>query len=105
MPCSDHEAPSTYEMEGAISQLKDSNQWYEAALCALITQVQTSCDLNDSAVSSLLRKAEDRGGIDSLVTWWDKHRQDDIDRMEEKLNAFSTDEKKLIKTILNSQEL
>ncbi len=100
MPCSDH-GYGDAENARQLGNYKINCAWLEGALCTLINHMDENLKWD---VTRELTLVGESGKID-LITWWENHKQSDIDRMEEKLETFSADELKIMKTILNSQEL
>lgn len=89
MPCnSEMRGPSgeysSRDMElknDKIRNLEKNNQWFGAALCALINHLDSHLELD---VEAQLMIAGESGEVD-LKGFWNKHKHDDRVRLEEQL--------------------
>lgn len=108
MPCTE---PSRSELESygrmessklktTINDLTKKKKWLEGALCALISHL-TKLNFD---VDIILIQAGQAGDVD-LPGFWSKHKRDDRDSMNKRLESFSEDELRLIRTILNEGDL
>lgn len=77
-----------------MNELIAENKTLKAQLCAVLTELQ-----DQGLFTQIVPKATVRGQID-IMSFWQKHRQEDIDRMNKKLESFSAHEKEIIKEIL-----
>ena len=85
--------PQPYEY--AIERLKDRQTWLEAAICALITELDTR-----NISSEVILEASKNGKID-IGKFWSEHKKDDSTRLIKDLEKYSQHELDIIKAILN----
>ena len=83
--------------EHQVNFLKDSVKHFEAALCALITELE-----KEGIAERLISQASKSGMID-LKGFWDKHKKKDENRLLKELDKFSEHEKEILKKLLNSK--
>ncbi len=78
-----------------IAELNETVNNYEAALCAIITELEKK-----GIASEIMNNSSINGFID-IISFWSKHILSDESRINEKLKQFSNHEKSMIKDILN----
>lgn len=82
-----------------IIELSKTNKNYEAALCAIMTELEKK-----GIASEIINKSSINGFID-IISFWEKHVKSDEARINEKLKQFSEHEKTMIKGILNKSNI
>lgn len=78
-----------------IKNLEDHVTWLEAGLCALISEL-----VDRKLAEEIIPEASRKGLID-LVSFWQKHNDNDRTRLAAMLHRFSVQEQQMIKEILN----
>ncbi len=78
-----------------LSMLKKENNFLEAALCAVFTELEKR-----GIDEEIMDHASLYGKVD-LFDFWDKHKSKDEERLLEELNKFSEHEKEILKKLLN----
>lgn len=81
-----------------LSMLKKENNFLEAALCAILTELE-----NRKAYKPIVNAASKNGMID-INSFWEKHKNNDEKRLLEQLNKFSEHEKQILKKLLNDAD-
>lgn len=88
-------APLTYK----INNLKDNVARLEAGLCAIITELEKRGIANE-----VISQASKSGLID-LMSFWEKHSNEDRVRLAKKFHAFSEHEQQIIRKMMSNGEL
>lgn len=78
-----------------LSILKKENNFLEAALCAILTELE-----NRKAYKPVVNAASKNGMID-IDSFWEKHKNKDEQRLQTELNKFSEHEKEILKRLLS----
>jgi hypothetical protein len=78
-----------------LSMLKKENNFLEAALCAILTELE-----NRKAYNPVINAASKNGMID-IDSFWEKHKNKDEQRLSNELSKFSEHEKEILKRLLN----
>ena len=103
MPCYDglvNNGLSGYEreeFERKIREAEEAGRIHEAAFCALANAVERSTSSN--LFQSMLIQGSKSSGMD-LLSYWEKHREGDAERMGKVLAKFSENEKLVIAKLL-----
>lgn len=87
--------PEPFKAE--IDQLQNRNNWLEAGLCAIITELEKKGIANE-----VISQASKSGLID-LVEFWNSHKQEDVTRLAKELHRFSEHEQEILKNLLNNK--
>jgi tellurite resistance-related uncharacterized protein len=77
-----------------LAVLKRENNYLEAALCAILTELE-----NKKLLQSIADAASKNGMID-IYRFWDEHKSKDEERLKAELDKFSEHEKEIIKKLL-----
>ena len=77
-----------------LAVLKRENNYLEAALCAILTELE-----NRKLLQSIGDAASKNGMID-IYRFWDEHQSKDEERLKTELDKFSEHEKKILKKLL-----
>ena len=77
-----------------LALLKQENNLLEAALCAVLTELE-----NRKVYESVINAASINGMID-IDSFWAKHKSKDEERLKIELNKFSEHEKEILKKLL-----
>ena len=77
-----------------LAVLKKENNYLEAALCAILTELE-----NRKAYKPVVNAASKNGMID-IDSFWAKHQSKDEERLKAELDKFSEHEKEIIKKLL-----
>ena len=72
----------------------------EAMLCALLGVIEEI--ENGTSIEGIVSRAEERGDCPSIQDWWDEYKEQDIERITEKMQTlisinFSAQEKEVLK--------
>ena len=100
MPCYEprREEPRVEYRNGENPQpYKDKISYLEGALCAIITELEER-----GIAGEIIPKAIRRGLID-IMKLWEKHTEEDVARISQKLHRFSEHEQEVMKKILNKE--
>lgn len=97
MPCYSGEEKNEVIVKVDNPVLKKENQMLEAALCALITELEKKGIANE-----IISQASKSGLID-IMTFWEKHKKEDEVRLARELHKFSEHEQEVLKRLLNKQ--
>ena len=89
--------PEPYESK--IRSLTNKLNWFEASLCALITELE-----NRGIADEIISQASKSGLID-LMDFWDKHSKQDETKLSKELHKFSEHEQAILKRLLNARNL
>lgn len=77
------------------SRLLQKNQYLEASLCAIITELEKRGIANE-----IISQASTNGLID-LMSFWKTHSKQDETRLAIELDKFSEHEQQILKRLLN----
>jgi hypothetical protein len=77
-----------------LALLKQENNLLEAALCAVLTELE-----NRKVYESVINAASINGMID-IDSFWAKHKSKDEERLKRELDKFSQHEKEILKKLL-----
>lgn len=77
-----------------LAVLKKENNYLEAALCAILTELE-----NRKAYKPVVNAASKNGMID-IDSFWAKHQSKDEERLKGELDKFSEHEKEILKKLL-----
>ena len=77
-----------------LAALKKENNFLEAALCAILTELE-----NRKAYKPVVSAASKNGMID-IDSFWAKHQSKDEERLKAELDKFSEHEKEILKRLL-----
>jgi uncharacterized UBP type Zn finger protein len=77
-----------------LAVLKKENNYLEAALCAILTELE-----NRKAYKPVVNAASKNGMID-IDSFWAKHQSKDEERLKTELDKFSEHEKEILKRLL-----
>jgi hypothetical protein len=77
-----------------LAALKKENNYLEAALCAILTELE-----NRKAYKPVVNAASKNGMID-IDSFWAKHQSKDEERLKTELDKFSEHEKEILKRLL-----
>jgi hypothetical protein len=80
-----------------LAELKKENNFLEAALCAILTELE-----NRKAYKPVVNAASKNGVID-IDSFWEKHKNKDEDRLQFELSKFSEHEIEILKKLLNKK--
>lgn len=92
----DRDSPKHKEL---IEELSSYNSKLEAALCAVITELEKK-----GIADEIFSAASINGGID-LMIFWMHHSKEDESRLAAELHKFSEHEQRVLKRLLNKQDL
>ena len=79
-----------------LAELKKENNFLEAALCAVLTELE-----NRKVYQSVVNASSINGMID-IDTFWAKHKSKDEERLKIELHKFSEHEKEILKRLLTN---
>jgi hypothetical protein len=102
MPCVDERRfdSSFYidnqEYKQKIREISKRNEWLEAALCAIITE------LEKRNIANKIISESSRNGLIGLMDFWKEHSKDDNARLAYELHKFSKHEQEVLKNLLNN---
>ena len=82
-----------------ISTLQDRVSWLEAALCALINE------MDREEISNRIILSASRNGKINLLKFWEEHSKEDEARLLSKFNSMSEHEKSLIKKMIKEEKI
>jgi hypothetical protein len=77
-----------------LAELKKENNFLEAALCAVLTELEKT-----NLYKSVVNEASKNGIID-IDSFWSKHQMKDEKRLLAELDKFSEHEKEILKKLL-----
>jgi hypothetical protein len=77
-----------------LKKLKEQNKFLEACLCAILTE------LEKQKIDKKIIDMASANGVVNILSFWEIHKQKDIDRLQKELDKFSEHEKQILKTIL-----
>lgn len=80
-----------------IKDLENKKRWLEAALCALLNELDRR-GIDNSVVAEA-----SRSGLIGLMEFWVNHKNSDKARIAEILHSYSKDEQAIMREILNEQ--
>ena len=80
-----------------LAELKKENNFLEAALCAILTELE-----NRKAYKPVVNAASKNGIID-IDSFWSKHQMKDEKRLLAELDKFSEHEKEILKRLLTNE--
>lgn len=78
-----------------INELTNKNIWYEAALCAIITELEKR-----GITFDVITKASKNGEID-LMKFWKEHSDEDKAKILNTISQLSGHEQEMLKKIIN----
>lgn len=78
-----------------ITRLKEKNEYLEACLCAIITELEKK----DIAAEIILTAG--KAGQVNIAKWWAEHKNDDVTRLTAEMRKFSPQEWEILRKILN----
>lgn len=79
-----------------IAELTQSNKWYEASLCALITELERK------GIANEIMSQASKSGLINLMDFWKEHSKEDETRLAYELHKFSEQEQVILKKLLNN---
>lgn len=77
-----------------INDLRNAVGWLEAALCAVLNEVER----RDDAMNFIAEAS--RNGLIGLVDFYHAHKKSDESRIAAEIHKYSKDEQKIIKNLL-----
>ncbi len=80
-----------------LAELKKENNFLEAALCAVLTELEYR-----KVYQSVVNASSINGMID-IDTFWAKHKSKDEERLKIELHKFSEHEKEILKRLLTNE--
>jgi hypothetical protein len=81
-----------------IKDLRNAISWLEAALCAVLNEVER----RDDAMNFIAEAS--RNGLIGLVDFYQVHKKDDKSRLAAEIHKYSKDEQRVIRDILKELE-
>ena len=79
-------------------RLKDRIKWFEAALCALITELEAKGIANEVIAQA------SKSGLIGIMAFWEDHSRSDEVRLAARLHEFSEHEQSVLKRLLNAND-
>jgi hypothetical protein len=80
-----------------LAELKKENNFLEAALCAVLTELEKT-----NLYKSVVNEAS-KNGIIGIDSFWSKHQMKDEKRLLVELDKFSEHEKEILKRLLTNE--
>jgi len=77
-----------------LKNFKERNQFLEACLCAILTE------LEKQGIDQKIIDIASANGVVNILSFWEIHKQKDIDRLQKELDKFSAQEQQILKNIL-----
>lgn len=88
-------------MTEALHKARNELNQYRAAFCALMNEI--TVDGYTITVDTTIELAEENGKC-KIRELWDKHKEEDKDRLKKKLDEYSSDEIKIIRELIEAKE-
>lgn len=79
-----------------IAQLIDQTKWFEAALCAIITE------LEHRGIANEVISQASKSGLIGIMDFWKRHSKEDETRLAVELHKFSEHEQEVLKRLLGN---
>ena len=81
-----------------IHKLTKQNDWLEAALCAILNE------LEERGIAAAVAADSSRNGLVDIMGFWSFHRESDESRLASKLHEYSKDEQRILKKLLEAEQ-
>lgn len=97
MPCSGGPTDDEKALQDQLKKRDEEIKYLRACLCALIRQI--TYQLPDMGLESFIEIASENGKVD-ISSFWRKHQDEDVSRMNDVLDGMSQHEKDILRELL-----